>query len=69
VLTTDIGFGSLLQYPPPHAGMIVVRLPDDLPIRRRIEIIVTSLKQLPQQALNDTLITIEVGRVRVRKLL
>jgi len=67
IVTTDVGFGSLLHYPPPHAGIIVVRLPDDLPILRRIEIIVAALKQLPQQMLNDTLITIEAGRVRVRK--
>lgn len=67
IVTTDIGFGNVLHYPPPHAGIIVVRLPDNVSILRRTELIVGALKQLLQTVLNDSLITVEVGRVRVRK--
>ena len=67
LVTIDTGFGNLLQYPPPHAGIVVVRLPDALSITRRLEMIANGLAVLAGQPLENTLVTIEVGRVRVRR--
>jgi predicted nuclease of predicted toxin-antitoxin system len=67
LVTIDTGFGNLLQYPPPHAGIVVVRLPDALSITRRLEMIANGLAVLAGQPLENTLVMIEVGRVRVRR--
>jgi predicted nuclease of predicted toxin-antitoxin system len=67
LVTIDTGFGNLLQYPPPHSGIVVVRLPDALSITRRLEMIANGLAVLAGQPLENTLVTIEVGRVRVHR--
>jgi predicted nuclease of predicted toxin-antitoxin system len=67
LITADGGFGNLLEYPPPHAGIVIVRVPDTLAIAHRIEVIATGLAGLAGQPRQDALITIEAGRVRVRR--
>lgn len=32
IVTADLGLGNILRYPSPHSGIVVVRLPDSLPI-------------------------------------
>lgn len=67
IITADLGFGNLLQYQPPHAGIVVVRLPDRLAIGQRLHIIADGLALLAGQSLENALVTIEVRRVRVRR--
>jgi predicted nuclease of predicted toxin-antitoxin system len=67
LVTIDTGFGNLLQYPPPHAGIVVVRLPDALSITRRLEMIANGLAVLAGQPLENTLVTIEVNILDARR--
>jgi predicted nuclease of predicted toxin-antitoxin system len=67
ILTSDVGFGNVLQYPPPHAGIIVARLPDTLTISRRLDVILDGLETLAAEQLENAVATIEVGRVRVHR--
>ena len=67
ILTSDLGFGNVLQYPPPHAGIVVARLPDSLTTGRRLEVILDGLATLAGEVLYEAVVTIEVGRVRVHR--
>lgn len=67
LITADLGFGNALRYPPPHAGIVVVRVPDTLSIAQRLQVIVDGLGLLAGQSFKDTLVTIEIGHVRVRR--
>jgi predicted nuclease of predicted toxin-antitoxin system len=67
LITADAGFGNLLEYPPPHAGIVIVRVPDTLSIGQRVDAVASGLASLAGQQRRDALITIEVGRVRVRR--
>lgn len=67
ILTGDVGFANVLQYPPPHAGIIVARLPTVITIERRLRLIVSGLGALTDQSLENTLATIEVGRIRIHR--
>jgi len=53
--------------PPPHAGLIVVEVPDTMPPAVRKRIIVRQLVTLAGQSLANTLVIIEAHRVRVRR--
>lgn len=66
IVTSDVGFGDIRQYPPPHGGLIVARLPDTLPIARRVEIILTGIAAVANEPLQNKVVTVEVGRVRIR---
>lgn len=66
IITTDLGLGDIRAYPPPHAGIIIVRLPDTFPILNRLRAILNALTTLEHQPLRDTVATIEMGCVRVR---
>jgi hypothetical protein len=65
--TSDVGFGNVVQYPPPHAGIIVARLPDTLTTSRRLDVILDGLETLAAERLENAVATIEVGRVRVHR--
>jgi len=67
LLTGDKDFSNVLVYSPPHAGIIVVEIPDTLPPDARKQAILRELATLTYQSLEDTLVIIEVGRVRVRR--
>jgi predicted nuclease of predicted toxin-antitoxin system len=67
IITLDKGLGSLLQYPPPHAGIVAARLPDRLSIDQKVDIIVAGLSSLAGQSLASMVAIIEPGRVRVRR--
>lgn len=67
ILTGDTGFGNVLQYQPPHSGIVVARLPDSMTIRRRLQVILDALAMQTDQSVEDAVVTIEVGRVRIRR--
>jgi len=67
LITTDLGFGNPLRYPPPYTGIVVARLPDTFSIGRRLQVIMDGLALLAGQPLADALVMIEAGRVRVRR--
>ena len=67
IVTLDVGQGSVTTYPTPHAGIIVARLPDSLSMPVKVAIIMRSLATLTGQSFADCIVTIDPGRVRVRR--
>lgn len=67
LLTGDKDFSNMLAYAPPHAGIIVVEIPDSLPPDTRKQAILRQLTTISDQSLDDALVIIELGRVRVRR--
>ena len=67
LLTSDKDFSNVLAYPPPHAGIIVVEIPDTLEPEARKRAIIRELSTLSGQSLDNTLVILEPGRVRVRR--
>lgn len=68
LISADKGFTNLLTFPlGTHAGLIVVRIPDDVPPKRLNEELLQALTTLAPQPLTGSLIIVEVGRMRVRR--
>lgn len=67
IITIDLDFSNIIEYPPPHCGIIVLRLPNNIPTADLIEEVQNGLKTLEGQDLANGLFIIELGRVRVRR--
>ena len=68
IVTADKGFSNILQFPPgTHAGLIVVRVPEELPTREVNRELLRALQNLEGEDLAGLLIIVEVGRARVRR--
>jgi predicted nuclease of predicted toxin-antitoxin system len=67
IITADLGFGNPYQYPPPHAGIVVARLPDSLSTDSRTRIIDQALITLQGTDLHNLLVTVEPSRVRIHR--
>jgi predicted nuclease of predicted toxin-antitoxin system len=67
IITNDLDFSNIREYPPPHAGIVVARLPNEMPLADRINEMMGALATLAGQKLNNTLVIVEPGRVRVRR--
>ena len=68
IVTIDKGLSSILAYPPPHAGIVSIRLPEQLPIAQRIQIIMERLASLNGRPFTNTIAVISLGQARVRNL-
>lgn len=67
LVTQDGDFADVRAFPSPHAGIVIVDLPDRLSIALRLQLILDGLAPLAGQSLADAVITISPGHVRVRK--
>jgi len=67
IITIDLDFANITQYPPPHFGIIVLRLPNSIPTADLIQEVLNALGALAEQNLANTLIIVEPGRLRVRR--
>lgn len=67
IITGDKDFSNMRAYPPPHAGIVVVEVPDTLPPGARKRIILQQIATLAGQTLANALVIIEPGRVRIRR--
>jgi predicted nuclease of predicted toxin-antitoxin system len=68
LVTADKGFANVLSFPPgSHAGLIVLRVPNELPTRKVNELLLKALAQLEDEVLKGVLVIIEPGRVRIRR--
>ena len=67
LITGDKDFATILAYPPPHAGIIVVEVPDIMPPDQRKQLILRQLATMAGQSLANTLVILEPGRVRIRR--
>ena len=68
LITADKGFSNILRFPPgTHAGIVVVRVPNELPTLRVNDELLRALADLEGEELTGLLIIIEVGRTRIRR--
>jgi predicted nuclease of predicted toxin-antitoxin system len=68
LVTADKGFANALRFPPgSHAGIVVVRVPNELPTQEVNRELLRALADLEGRDLNGILVIVEVGRVRVRR--
>lgn len=66
LITADLDFAHILNFPPPHFGVMVLRLPDTMPTTDLTREVLNALSQLAGQPLANTLFSIEPGCVRKR---
>ena len=67
-MTADLGFANVLRFPPgTHAGIVVVRAPTELPTPSINELVARSLAGLDRAVLAGALLSVEPGRVRIRR--
>lgn len=67
LLTADKGFANVLSFPlGAHAGLVVVRVPNELPTLSVNQQILRALTDLDGMDLKGLLIIVEVGRTRIR---
>lgn len=68
LVTADKGFANTLTYPlGKHAGIVVVRVPDDLPTRIANHELLRTLEELDGEDLTGVLVIVELGRARIRR--
>ncbi len=67
IITIDLDFANITHYPAPNFGIIVLRLPNSISTASLIQEVLNGLSALAEQSLTDTLITVEPGRLRVRR--
>ena len=68
LITGDVGFGNLLLYPVgSHAGIVIVRFPNEIsPPELNINI-AHALDELSDDELPGSLTILEPGKIRIRK--
>ena len=68
LVTADKGFTNTLRFPlETHVGIIVVRIPEELPTTVINRELLRALEGLVGEDLTGTLIVVELGRVRIRR--
>lgn len=67
VITSDVGFGSILRYPlGSHAGIVLMRLPET-EWRQIVARVVSQVVALDAADLAGNVVVIDEARVRVRR--
>ncbi len=68
LLTGDLGFANLLQFPlGSHPGIVVTRFPSTSPTIVLIQATLSALRSLSEDDLAGNLVIIEPGRIRLRR--
>lgn len=67
IITIDLDFANITHYPPPHFGIIVLRLPNSVPTANLIQEVLNGLTALAEQSLANIVVIVEPGRIRVRR--
>jgi len=68
LLTADLGFGNILRFPlESHAGVVVVRLPNEMPTASLNHRILGALRGLSEEEVSGNLVIIEPARIRLRR--
>lgn len=66
LISCDLGFANIIQYPPAGtAGIVVVRIPDEIPIPQFNRILLKSIQGVGERLVAH-LAVIEVDKVRLR---
>lgn len=68
LLTGDSDFANILRFPlGSHAGLIVSRIPDDVPVATLNAELLKAIRELQSEDLSGALVIVEIGRVRIRR--
>jgi predicted nuclease of predicted toxin-antitoxin system len=68
IITRDLGFGSLLDYPlGTHAGIVVLRVPSTFTAPQIRNVLSTFISTVEPNMLNRALAIVEPGRYRIRQ--
>lgn len=68
VITADVGFGNILRFPlGEHAGIVVVRFPNEVSIRDLTTELLVAITWLGDDDVAGNVVTIMPGRIRVRR--
>jgi len=67
LITEDLGFSNTLRYPlGSHRGIIIIRLPNEVPTSELNEILINAVKNILKD-LPGNVIIIEADRIRIRR--
>jgi predicted nuclease of predicted toxin-antitoxin system len=68
LLTADLGFGNVLAFPAnSHHGIVVARFPSQIPIRTLNDAILAAIRSLTDDDIEQAVVVIEPGRMRLRR--
>ena len=68
ILTRDLGFGNLLDYPlGTHAGIVVLRVPSTFTAPQIRDVLGTFISSIEPEMLIGALAIVEPGRYRIRQ--
>ncbi len=68
IITRDLGFGNLLDYPlGTHAGIVVLRVPFTFTARQINGVIAAFISDVEPEVLKKALVVVEPGRYRLRR--
>ncbi|HVB27350.1 MAG TPA: DUF5615 family PIN-like protein [Mycobacteriales bacterium] len=68
LVTADMGFANILRFPPgTHAGIVVLRVPGELPTSAANRELLRALTDLAREDLTGLLVIVEVGRTRLHR--
>ena len=67
VITRDLDFGGVLQYPN-HPGAIILRLPSEYTPKEINDLLREFLSSVKEQILKEAIMIVEIGRYRRRPL-
>ena len=67
LVTKDKDFADIRAYHTPHAGIVIVDVPDAISVATFMQLILAGLASLIGQSLASAVVTIAPGRVRVRR--
>ena len=66
IITRDKDFLKTEQFPIPHSGIIVVRLPNSTPVSEVVREVLNALATLKEQDLTNKVFVVEPGQVHLR---
>jgi predicted nuclease of predicted toxin-antitoxin system len=68
IVTRDLAFGNVLQYPlGSHAGIVVVRFTNNTPMASLVSSVAQALKLLPEADLVGNVVVLSPKKLRVRR--
>jgi predicted nuclease of predicted toxin-antitoxin system len=68
LISCDKGFSNIHQFPlGTHAGIVVVRIPDEVPVSQMNDELIRALTPFQDEDLAGLLMIVELGRVCVRR--
>ncbi len=68
IVTRDLGFGNLLEYPVgTHAGIVVLRMPPTFTTRQINHLLSAFISDVEPEMLKRSLAVVEPGRYRIRR--